>query len=255
MEGVPVTRTYALRVEEVADLPGDLFVLPCVNCGRDFLSGSKLSPNCSLRCKAESKAVRYARKKFAQYPLGQIPADIVEAMKIKYAFAMSGGYDDQARRLSPETRAAVVERDGGICALCGSTGQEIDHIAGASPDLTNLRLLCRDCHLGVTQSHFAPITEEQMKRRMTWLRMREMQPEPMQPCDDVAWEGKWHDWVREHRQPVDRSDTELIASILTNSTPTALLKGMDDPERRPPERGHLSTKTADKESAGGAVGA
>lgn len=54
------------------------------------------------------------------------------------------------RRLPPgwrRLRTAILERDGGLCVLCGAAATDIDHIG--PPDdhhPTNLRALCRRCH-------------------------------------------------------------------------------------------------------------
>lgn len=50
------------------------------------------------------------------------------------------------------TRREVFERDGRVCARCGSIQQlEIDHILpvnrGGLPDANNLRVLCKPCNL------------------------------------------------------------------------------------------------------------
>lgn len=54
--------------------------------------------------------------------------------------------------LSPARRAAVILRDGGACAICGSDDGaiEIDHVfpwsLGGSDDLNNLQVLCPPCN-------------------------------------------------------------------------------------------------------------
>jgi hypothetical protein len=88
-----------------------------------------------------------------------MPKDIVYAIRMKIASAIGGGYDQQARTLRSEVRRAVIERDQGRCVLCGGPGEEVDHIAGPSPELTNLRLLCKSCHRVVTEQHLIPITD------------------------------------------------------------------------------------------------
>ena len=60
--------------------------------------------------------------------------------------------------ISSKTRHSVLERDKGICQLCGVSASDgfkmhIDHIhprskGGSSTDLENLRTLCSNCNLG-----------------------------------------------------------------------------------------------------------
>lgn len=53
----------------------------------------------------------------------------------------------------PARRKAVIQRDRGLCVLCGSKGTDVDHIVrGMDHSLANLRLLCRSCHMKRTGS-------------------------------------------------------------------------------------------------------
>lgn len=49
------------------------------------------------------------------------------------------------------TRQRIIERDMGMCQLCGRKGEEVDHIVPLSRGGTNadynLRLLCHECHV------------------------------------------------------------------------------------------------------------
>lgn len=49
-------------------------------------------------------------------------------------------------------RARIIERDRGLCQLCGNEGNHVDHIQersqGGGDEDDNLRLLCRNCNLG-----------------------------------------------------------------------------------------------------------
>lgn len=45
-------------------------------------------------------------------------------------------------------RRRVIARDGGLCVLCGAPGRDVDHIDRlGGHELSNLRLLCRSCHM------------------------------------------------------------------------------------------------------------
>lgn len=47
-----------------------------------------------------------------------------------------------------------MQRDRGICQLCGAPATEVDHViprdAGGSDEPANLRALCHDCHASET---------------------------------------------------------------------------------------------------------
>ena len=47
-------------------------------------------------------------------------------------------------------RARIIERDRGLCQLCGNEGDSVDHIMprieGGTDDDYNLQLLCRSCN-------------------------------------------------------------------------------------------------------------
>lgn len=90
--------------------------------------------------------------------------DVFEALRTRKAFLLVGGYPAAERALTKETKAAVRARDGGLCVQCHKPGDEIDHIAGSSSDLSNLQLLCRDCHHKKTAASMVPATAEDMAR-------------------------------------------------------------------------------------------
>ena len=114
------------------------------------------------------------------------------AISIRLAHILGGGYAKDQRRLSPEVRAAVIDRDGGRCRLCGAEGTEIDHIESSSPDLANLQLLCRACHRSKTEQMLEPAPPEaRLARAGLWSRVEASQP--LRLCDDQkAWPEVWH---------------------------------------------------------------
>lgn len=171
--------------------------LVCPNCDTVFEPLTVERLYCSLRCHDEAKTVRYARKKYLESP-GGLPSDIHEAIDMKRGHALAGGYDETARRLSPETRQTVKDRDRGLCVLCGCAGDEIDHIDGPSSDLSNLRLLCHDCHMDISKARFRPITDDETWARRQALMLRIHAAEPLQPCDGPEWSTSWRAWRQEH---------------------------------------------------------
>lgn len=129
----------------------------CVRCGEDRDVFSR-SPYCSAYCKSYAKDIRYLRRKIKTGDIAR--PDIQEAVHLRLAHLVAGGYDSDARRLSPEVRAEVLSFDGGRCQSCKSApATEVDHIAGPSEDRTNLQGLCAPCHHAKTAQSFQPMTE------------------------------------------------------------------------------------------------
>ena len=95
---------------------------------------------------------------------------------------------------------AVIERDQGLCQLCGASGVEIDHIDGNSPDLSNLRLLCRTCHRQVTEQNLVPATAEQVKEvQALWSRVKAARPSRL--CDDEQrWASAWRGLLTDRKE-------------------------------------------------------
>jgi 5-methylcytosine-specific restriction endonuclease McrA len=122
------------------------------------------------------------------------------AIRIRLAHILGGGYAKDQRRLSPEVRAAVIERDGSRCRLCGAEGTEIDHIESSSADLANLQLLCRACHRNKTEQMLVPVPlEAQRARAALWSRVEASQP--LRLCDDQeAWPDAWQRLKSERRR-------------------------------------------------------
>jgi hypothetical protein len=152
---------------------------------------------CSEACADEAKLVRYARRCFSDGRIDQ--PDVQEAIQIKIAHALGGGYSERERRVPLSVRRAVFDRDGGRCQKCGQPGTEIDHIHSSSNELDNLQLLCGTCHNKKTKARFVEITPEderyaEIDAKRESLRSRIEASEPQRPCDD---EKKW---VTSHRQ-------------------------------------------------------
>ena len=165
--------------------------LACANCGA-HLDVRIEGLFCSGLCQQTAKYVRYARRKVRANELGN--PEIAITLKRRMAMILGGGYPESARRLSPAIRAEVIERDRGLCVLCGASGSEIDHIAGSSDDLTNLRFLCDDCHLQKTDSSLRPASaEESLAADAIWTE-RVLAANPTRLSDDS---DRWDDVFRE----------------------------------------------------------
>jgi 5-methylcytosine-specific restriction endonuclease McrA len=155
---------------------------PCLNCDQPTppVSGqAKLY--CSEECAEEAKTVRYVRGCIRD---GRIEKpDVREAVQIRLAIVVGGGYPEKERHVPPATRKAVIERDGGLCKQCGRPGTDVDHIEGSSNEMENLQLLCRACHNKKTITGFVPMSPEH-REKANELHARINARKPMRPCDD-----------------------------------------------------------------------
>lgn len=98
---------------------------------------------------------------------GRIDDSLVqEAVQVRNAFLLAGGYRALGRTMSIKTRVAVKTRDDGKCRVCGKAGTEIDHIDGSSGQLDNLQLLCANCHHNKTAENLVPASPEQRGQLM-----------------------------------------------------------------------------------------
>ncbi|MGZ0213315.1 MAG: HNH endonuclease [Actinomycetales bacterium] len=145
---------------------------------------------CSAWCSEIAEAVRYQRRVFRD---GRIERpDVREAVGVRNAFILAGGYRSLARTLTTTTRAEVKTRDGGRCQSCGKTGTEIDHIDGSSADLSNLQLLCSDCHHAKTAENLVPASPEQSDLLKGLFLSRVAPDKPKLLVDDeVEWAKLW----------------------------------------------------------------
>lgn len=183
-----------------------VYPFPCPNCGKP-LNDKKLF--CSDLCRDEAKFVRYFRACIADGRYEQI--DVKEALRIRLAHILSGGYQERLRQVSKETREIVIKRDEGLCLKCGAKGFQIDHIEGDNNDIKNLQLLCAKCHLQKTQKDFTKISKqthpkEWAKREALIYRVKS--PQPAQLCDCPDWDKKWN-IVKKRRNELLKKRTDL----------------------------------------------
>jgi 5-methylcytosine-specific restriction endonuclease McrA len=145
---------------------------------------------CSQLCAQDAGWVRYARR--CRVDGRDQCYDVIEALRIRLALILGGGYDRLARKLSGSIRRAIIERDRGKCRICGKAGDEIDHISGSSDDLANLQLLCNLCHKKKTTASFIRITKEshpEAWEKAQWLQRRAAAKQPLHLCDSEEWES------------------------------------------------------------------
>lgn len=170
----------------------------CANC-LERLPDEIEGVFCSELCSYTADTIRYWRRIDRD---GRIEKpDVRRALATRTAHILAGGYHKAARRLSPQIREQVHERDSGRCVACGEPGEEIDHIRDDSPALDNLQLLCKDCHHAKTAERMAPASEAQ-QRAIDHLYRTRIQPDiPAQLCDDEErWKHQWRALKNARRQ-------------------------------------------------------
>ena len=167
----------------------------CLNCNKVIEYPVKPILYCSPNCKQEAELIRYARSCIKD---GRIHAqDVREAITIKMAHILNGGYNSQERYVSEELREHVHQHFNGVCCQCGEPGTDVDHIAGPSNDVDNLQLLCRSCHNKKTLLRVQPVCRDnddydRLLQRRTLIDARIEAEEPIQICDnDVNWNEDW----------------------------------------------------------------
>lgn len=179
-------------------------MLQCLHCETEMPPFIKPKLYCSLACEQEAELVRYVRRCFADGRIEQ--QDIQEAIQIRLAHIMAGGYDKGSRKLSREIRENVLRRSKGKCELCGKEGCDIDHIDGASSDLSNLQLLCKDCHNQKTHSNIVSVKPdtaeyEYIQSRTEQFRKYVQAVEPLRVCHDQEnWASMWRK-IQNERKP------------------------------------------------------
>lgn len=174
------------------------FPFPCPNCDK-LLTEAKLY--CSEVCRQEAKFVRYVRS--CRSDGRSFQEDVQEAIRIRLAMILSGGYPEQERRIPDLIRQAVIARDKGRCQSCGNPGDQIDHMHSNSAELDNLQLLCDVCHRHKTMASFITVTAESHPEawlKAEALRLRTEAPEALRLCDAEEWAALWHRIASERRQ-------------------------------------------------------
>jgi 5-methylcytosine-specific restriction endonuclease McrA len=169
----------------------------CANCDGPIAIDNR-GLFCSEACHQMASYVRYARR-VARDPARRDDPDVAEALRIRLAFVLGGGYPAAERKLTDAARAAVVDRDSGRCQNCGGPGDQVDHIDGSSNDMSNLQLLCDRCHRQKTTSNFTPAGPEATLLAIELQATRVAPDQPARPCDDeVRWtvESRWRKSAR-----------------------------------------------------------
>ena len=189
---------------------GDSF--KCLNCNGEIKYPISPVLYCSECCKQEAELIRYTR---ACNEDGRIEyEDVQQAIQIKLAHVLAGGYDRKRRTIPQAIRDQVFERDMKECVLCGEKGEEIDHINGPDGCLENLQLLCSDCHRNKTLESIEvadpddPIYAVIAGRHKKILERIES-PVPLRLCDQDDWSIKWREYMAERRKALNAKTKPL----------------------------------------------
>ncbi len=175
----------------------------CLNCDGILIATEKPKLFCSDKCQQEAGFVRYFRSCRRDGRINQ--PDIREALEIKMAHILGGGYKISERRLSLSTREKIYERDNRTCQKCGQPATDIDHIHDSSDNLENLQMLCRDCHNQKTTANFVKLKPEvegyeKKLAEIDSLRIRTESEIPKRICDDEEkWKSLWRGFMSERR--------------------------------------------------------
>ena len=154
---------------------------------------------CSEKCQQTAKTVRYGRATLRDGRYKRDPL-VRQAIDIRIAIILGGGYPEKARALSPEQREAIFTRDGRRCRLCGSPATDIDHIAGSSSDPENLQALCKPCNMAKARANFRSATPEEAAEGNA-IRARITAERPVRLCDDEKkWDELWREIASEQRK-------------------------------------------------------
>lgn len=177
----------------------------CFNCDSE-LEAPKLF--CSEICTQEAALVRYVRR--CRDDGRHRKPDIREAIQIRMAHILGGGYPERERQLSQSVRLQVFIRDDGVCQACGKPGNEVDHIRGSSGELENLQLLCRACHIKKTKASMVPLSADaenfsQHVAKVLVMIQRFEAKWPHRLCDDhQKWPTQWRLLLKERVEAFSR---------------------------------------------------
>jgi hypothetical protein len=185
----------------------------CQNCGSVLDDTTRRAGKmfCSEKCQQTASVVRYGRssKRDGRYYTNP---DVREAIRIQINQIISGGYPEQARRLLPQQREFIFQRDGRVCTCteshlngpyhegrCEAEATTIDHISGSSSDQSNLRAMCKPCNMARFYDHAKPAGPEQQAEANA-IRERINAEQPTRLCDDDQnWATVWRDMSRRQK--------------------------------------------------------
>ncbi|MCW2904136.1 MAG: endonuclease [Streptosporangiaceae bacterium] len=173
---------------------------------------------CGPRCRSHASDVRYFRR--CRRERRDADPLVRQALAVRLAHVVGGGYDSEARRVPPRLRAEVLASNNGLCVACNQrVAEEVDHIDGSSSARENLQGLCASCHHAKTAARMRPMGRDQLAARDRFILRVESEP-PQRACDDDLYWDEDQPRLREKAQAWFWSDAEEIE--LTPAMRTAL---------------------------------
>lgn len=169
----------------------------CASCFKD-LAERDGGLFCSELCSQTADLIRYCRRIRQDDRIND--PEVKLAVATRMAHILAGGYHNAARDLSSAVRQQVWTRDGALCVQCSQPGMEIDHIDGDSDELSNLQLLCLDCHHAKTAEQMVPASPDQVAWIQDLYRKRVNPELPALLADDeIRWKDRWSTLKKERR--------------------------------------------------------
>lgn len=116
-----VDRAAPLLGIEVASVPSDPAL--CPNC--DAPVASTKTPYCGEQCKGMAAFVRQFRNSLENETVFDPERQV--GMGQALWKLQGGGFPHRQTLIPPKTILKVIERDGGVCQVCGAPATEVDH--------------------------------------------------------------------------------------------------------------------------------
>jgi len=215
----------------------------CVNCESQIHWSRRIKIYCSDFCKEQAKNIRWIRSTISR-GVFDLP-DVAEARMIRIAHLNAGGYIGLKRKIPFEMRMEVVSVSKSRCAECDifTLDGEIDHIVDSTNDLSNLQLLCIECHRRKTLKNIKKVEiddpdYQRIALEDAELRRRSLSPVPVKVCDDfslwsqiekrIRFERRilYHNWVyQEHVDLLESKETLGHVSEELNRSSVKLFSG------------------------------
>jgi hypothetical protein len=196
----------------------------CLNCDAAVKPTRPGPTYCSELCADTAELIRYVRGCRADGRVSQ--PDVQEAIRIKMALLLGGGYPEKARSLSNDTRATVYERADWLCENCGvallrfterrrkdgtvertffrlsdrlpadadlEAVATIQHCNGSSNNLADLKAFCKRCNNADAESKMVPVVADSPEATMGRAIIARWEAStPIRLCDDeVNWKTQW----------------------------------------------------------------
>lgn len=200
MDGAEVERRREAVLLPSVDKGEQCFFLEdhCANCLEPLVPWS-IKLFCDDWCKDVAGDTRYARNAYMNHRI--YDPLVFNAIQIRFAHNMSGGYDAAARVVPSSMRAAVTARDRGVCVVCGQPANQLDHINGADGTFENLQLMCDPCHRTKTSDSIVLAPPHVQHLWPSWWKLRVEPANPLLLADDqYQWKFIWQELKSERKQ-------------------------------------------------------